>query len=89
VAAPKLLALHRDVQVLGCDCDGCKTLSDSEFVAETRASLDAALPPQVATPDEHPEHRHVSGEVVEVRYSGGVPYGIRACEICGIKMERR
>jgi hypothetical protein len=89
VAAPKLFALHRDVQVLGCDCDGCAGLADSEYIAETRASLNAALPPEIDTPSPHPEHRHVQGEVVEVRYASGVPYGIHACEICGQKIERR
>ena len=89
MSKPALVALHRDVQVLGCGCDGCKGLSESEYVAETRASLEAALPPQVPDPGEVPEHEHVLGEVVDVAYSHGVPYAVRACAICGTEMNRR
>lgn len=88
MAAPRLDALHRDVQVLGCDCPGCATLSESEYVAETRARLDSELPQEITEPSPAADHRHVRGEVVEVRTKGGVPYGIHACEICGVKMER-
>jgi len=89
MAAPKLLALHRDVQVLSCDCDGCKGLGDSQWVAEPRTDLDASLPPEIGDVPEPPDHIHIRGEVVEVRYNLGVPYGIHACEVCGITMEPR
>jgi hypothetical protein len=90
MAAPRLLALHRDVQVLGCDCEGCTGLGDSEYVAETRASLDAGLPPEITEPPPVADHVHYpSFEVLYVRYSAGVPYGIHPCAVCGVAMERR
>lgn len=89
MAAPKLLALHRDVQVLGCDCEGCAGLADSEWVAETRVSLDEALPPEVTEPPPVADHVHFpSFEVLYVKYKGGVPYGVHPCEKCGMAMER-
>lgn len=90
MAAPRLLALHRDVQVLGCDCDGCSALSGSEYVAESRARLDAELPPEVPEPPPVADHVHYpSFEVLYVKYSAGVPYGVHPCEVCGIALDRR
>lgn len=89
MAAPKLLALHRDVQVLGCDCAGCAELSESEYVAESRARLDAELPPEITEPSPVADHVHFpSFEVLYVKTKGGVPYGVHPCEICGVAMER-
>lgn len=87
MAAPKLLALHRDVQVLACDCDGCTGLIDSEYVAESRAQLQTELPPEIPPPSDFPPHVHYpSFEVIGVRYSGGVPKAVHPCEVCGVAM---
>ena len=89
MAAPKLLALHRDVQVLGCDCAGCAGLGDSLMVAEPRASLEASLPPEIVEPPPVADHIHFpSFEVLYVKYKVGVPYGVHPCEVCGMAMER-
>ena len=89
MAAPKLLALHRDVQVLACDCEGCVGLGDSEWVAESRAQLNAELPPEVTEPPPVADHVHYPAfEVIEVRYKLGIPYAVHPCEVCGITLER-
>lgn len=96
MSKPALVALHRDVQVIGCGCEGCKGLGDSEFVAETREKFEESLTyvPVVTvsggtpTPLPPADHEHLRGATIRVEYNAGVPYGIVQCAVCGIELPR-
>lgn len=96
MSKPALVALHRDVQVIGCGCEGCKGLGDSEFVAEARDKFEESLayvpvvttPRPVTGPLPKADHEHLRGATIRVEYNAGVPYGIVQCAVCGIELPR-